>query len=60
LDISYLGAEFMAFSGLPLDAGTTAARMVAKECAGLMINCSDRALINDYLDFRIHQLGSVQ
>jgi phosphoglycerol transferase MdoB-like AlkP superfamily enzyme len=60
LDISYLGAELLAFAGLPLDAGGTASRQVALACNGVMLDCADRGLINDYLSYRIHQLGAVQ
>lgn len=60
LDLSYLGTELVAFSGLPLDDGEGAARVVAKQCNGLLIDCADRDLVNDYLSFRIHQLGAVK
>jgi hypothetical protein len=60
LDLSYLGAELLSFAGLPLDAGGVAAREVASACHGVMLDCADRALINDYLSYRIHQLGAVQ
>ena len=60
LDISYLGAQLMAFAGLPLDAGLRAARDVALSCQGLLLECSDHALINDYLSFRVYQLHEVR
>lgn len=60
LDLSYLGAELLEFSGLPLDANAAAARQVAITCNGLMLDCADRELIADYLSYRIHDLQSVQ
>jgi hypothetical protein len=60
LDLAYLGAELLAFAGLPLDPGGAASRQVAAACNGVMLDCADRALINDYLSYRIHQLGTVQ
>jgi hypothetical protein len=60
LDMSYLGAELLEFSGLPLDANAVAARQVASVCNGLMLDCADRELIADYLSYRIHDLRSIQ
>ena len=60
LDLSYLGAELLEFSGLPLDANAVAARQVAAACNGLMLDCADRELVADYLSYRIHDLQSVQ
>jgi hypothetical protein len=60
LDLSYLGAELLQFSGLPLDANATAARQVAVACNGLMLDCADRELVADYLSYRIHDLQSVE
>ena len=59
LDISYLGAQLLSFAGLPLDAGATASREVAVTCKGMMIDCANHALINDYLSYRIYQLDAV-
>ena len=50
----------MAFAGLPLDAGLRATRDVALSCQGLLLECSDHALINDYLSFRVYQLQEVR
>ncbi len=60
LDISYLGMELLAFARLPLDSGESAARQVAVTCNGLLLDCTDHALIDDYLSFRIHELGAVK
>lgn len=60
LDISYLGALLLSFAGLPMDAGATVSREVATACNGMMLNCVDRALIDDYLSYRIYQLGAVR
>jgi hypothetical protein len=59
-DIAFLNANLLAFAGLPLDAGSSVARSIAPECRGLMFDCPDRALIADYLDFRIHSLHALQ
>jgi len=60
LDISYLSAELMDFAGLPLDAGGIASQQVAAACKGVMLECADHALINEYLSYRIHELGAVR
>jgi len=59
LDLSYFGAELLAFAGLPLDAAVTASREVAAACKGLLLDCAERALVNDYLSYRIYDLGAV-
>jgi hypothetical protein len=59
LDISYLGVQLMSFAGLPLDAGATASRQAALACNGAMLDCADHEFINDYLSYRLHQLGAV-
>jgi len=60
LDLAYLSSELLVFSGLPLDAGGVAARQVAAACSGVMLDCADRALVSDYLSYRVHQLGEVR
>jgi len=60
LDMSYLGVELLQFSGLPLDANAVATRQVAAACNGLLLDCSDRELVADYLSYRIHDLQSVE
>ena len=60
LDIAYLGTELLSFAGLPLDAGESVSRELAATCKGLMLDCADRSLINDYLSYRIYQLGAVR
>jgi len=60
IDLSYLGAELLSFADLPLDAGSIAARQTAAACNGLLLDCADRALVADYLSYRIHDLRSVQ
>jgi hypothetical protein len=60
LDIAYLNAELLTFAGLPPDASARSAQQIAKACNGLLIDCAERSLVNDYLSFRIHQLGAVK
>jgi len=60
LDASYLGAELLAFAGLPLDEDFAAALDMSRRCGGLLLDCSDRELIKDYLSYRVHELGSVK
>ena len=60
LDIAYLGAQLLSFAGLPQDAATTAAREVADKCNGLLIDCTDRELVNDYLRYRINDLQEIR
>lgn len=59
MDISYLGSQLVAFAGLTPTAGELAAREVAATCHGMMITCSNRELINDYLSYRIHELHEI-
>ena len=59
LDISYLRSQLLTFAELPPDAGTIVARDVASQCNGMMFECANHALINDYLSYRIYQLGEV-
>jgi len=60
LDLSFLGAELLNFAGVPLEAGDAAAQQVAADCNGLLLDCANRDLVNDYLSFRIHDLGAVR
>ncbi len=60
LDLAYLNAALLSFAGLPPDAAAEAARQVKNECNGLLIDCAKRDLVNDYLSFRIHQLGEIK
>jgi hypothetical protein len=60
LDLAFLGARLLRFAGLPLDAGERATLALAAHCRGLMLGCSDRELVADYLSYRVHELGSVQ
>jgi Sulfatase len=59
-DIVYLGMRTLEFAGLPLDAGQSAASQVDAKCNGLLYDCKDSALIDDYLSYRIHDLHGVQ
>jgi hypothetical protein len=60
MDIAYLGAQLMAFAELPLDSATSAAHEMARQCNGLLIDCADRALVNDYLNYRIYDLAAIR
>jgi len=60
MDVSYLAAALLAFAGLPLDDDSAAALDVMARCQGLMLDCANHELIEDYLSYRIHDLKSVQ
>jgi phosphoglycerol transferase MdoB-like AlkP superfamily enzyme len=60
VDIAFLSSELLAFAQLPLDAGSLATRTVASRCDGLLLDCKDATLVNDYLSYRIHELKSVE
>jgi hypothetical protein len=60
MDIAYLGTQLLGFAELPLDSAASAAREMADRCNGLLIDCADRTLVNDYLSYRIHDLAAIQ
>jgi len=60
LDISFLSAELLDFAQLPLDAGALATRAISAKCNGVLLDCKDQALVNDYLSYRIHELKNVE
>jgi hypothetical protein len=60
LDISFLGEELLSFAGLPLDPGSVAARDVASACRGLLFDCADSELVNNYFAYRIHDLRTIR
>jgi phosphoglycerol transferase MdoB-like AlkP superfamily enzyme len=60
MDIAYLGAQLVAFAELPLDSATSAAHEMAARCNGLLIDCVDRDLVNDYLNYRIYDLAAIR
>jgi hypothetical protein len=60
LDISFLSAQLLAFAQLPLDAGSIATLSIASQCKGVLLDCKDQSLVNDYLSYRIHELKSVE
>jgi hypothetical protein len=60
LDMAFLGGELLSFADLPLDEGSQAARTAIAACRGLLIDCADRELANDYLSYRIHDLQSIE
>jgi hypothetical protein len=60
MDIAYLGAQLLAFADLPLDSAASAAHEMAVQCNGLLIDCADHALVNDYLSYRIHDLAAIR
>jgi hypothetical protein len=60
IDIAYLGAQLLAFAELPLDAAASSSREMALQCNGLLIDCADHELVNDYLSYRIHDLGAIR
>jgi len=60
LDVPYLSSTLLDFAGLPLDADARAALSVAQRCNGLLLDCADHALVDDYLSYRIHDLQDVR
>jgi hypothetical protein len=60
IDIAYLGAQLLAFAELPLDPAASSSREMALQCNGLLIDCADHELVNDYLSYRIHDLGAIR
>jgi len=60
LDLAFIETEIAGFAGLPLDESQQAARMLADECGGLLLTCAHRESVDDYLSFRIYELGAVQ
>jgi hypothetical protein len=59
LDIAHLGATLLSFARLPLDPGATAALQVAAACHGLMLECADQSLVQDYVAFRVRELRAL-
>jgi phosphoglycerol transferase MdoB-like AlkP superfamily enzyme len=59
VDISFLSAQLLAFAQLPLDAGSIATHAVVDKCHGMLLDCDNQTLVNDYLSYRIHELKSV-
>lgn len=60
LDIPFLATELLEFAGVPPDAGMRAAHEVAAHCHGLLLDCADHALVDDYLSYRLYDLRSVR
>ena len=60
LDIPFLATHFLEFAGVPLDAGMRAAREVDSRCRGLLLDCADRALVDDYIAYRVYDLRSLR
>jgi hypothetical protein len=58
-DIAFLGMRTLEFAGVPLDPGQRAARQVADTCNGLLYDCANTQLIEDYVAYRVHDLGDV-
>jgi hypothetical protein len=56
----YLMAELLQFAGLPLSAHEDAALEVAAACQLRLLGCADRPLVDDYVSYRIHELGAVR
>jgi phosphoglycerol transferase MdoB-like AlkP superfamily enzyme len=55
----YMMAELLQFAGLPLTAHEDSALQVAAACQLRLLGCADRELVDDYLSYRIHELGAV-
>jgi phosphoglycerol transferase MdoB-like AlkP superfamily enzyme len=58
-DIAFLGMRTLEFAGVPLDPGERAASQVADTCNGLLYDCANTQLIEDYVAYRVHDLGDV-
>lgn len=60
MDIAFLGVRLLEFAGTPLDPGYQAALQTAAACRGQLFACTDRALVDDYLSYRIHDLQDIK
>lgn len=60
LDVPFLATELLEFAAVPIDAGMRAASIVAARCNRILLDCADRALVDDYISYRIHELKSLR
>jgi hypothetical protein len=60
LDVAYLGDELFAFAGLPLDDTAKAGLDIVNECNGLLFDCTNRELVQDYISYRVYELKSIE
>jgi hypothetical protein len=56
----YLMPELLQFAGLPLTAHEDSALQVAAACDLRLLGCANHGLVDDYLSFRVHELGGVR
>lgn len=59
LDLAYLHAELLAFSGLPPQASTAATREIQTLCPMGILLCADGQAVKEYLSFRIWDLKDI-
>lgn len=59
LDLAYLHAELLVFSGLPPQASTAATREIQTLCPMGIILCTDGRAVKEYLSFRIWDLKDI-
>jgi hypothetical protein len=60
MESPYLMPELLHFAQLPLDVQERDALAVAKACDLRLLGCADRALVDDFISFRIHTQGAVR
>lgn len=59
LDLAYLHAELLAFSGLPSQASTAATQEIQTLCPMGIVLCKDGQAVKEYLSFRIWDLKDI-
>ena len=60
MESPYLMPELLRFAQLPLDVQERDALAVAQACDMRLLGCKDRALVDDFISFRIHTQGAVR
>ena len=56
----YLMPELLQFAGLPLTAHEDSALEVGAACNLRLFGCANHELVDDYLSYRVHELGGVR
>lgn len=59
-DISYLGSQLLAFSGVPPQAADAATREIQQICPHGIAYCSDATAVREYLSFRVWGLQEIR
>ncbi|MFM2290086.1 MAG: hypothetical protein RL684_3229, partial [Pseudomonadota bacterium] len=60
MESPYLMPELLRFAQLPLDVQERDALAVSQACGLRLLGCTDRALVDDFISFRIHTQGAVR